>query len=819
MYEEPGPTFATLLRHFRIAAGLTQEDLAQRSGLTTRGIRRLETGDRKTPRQETVRLLSAALGLNTADATTLHRAARPGSATLMDDRLTAPIARFASAVPVPLTTFIGREQVIEDIIDSIRDVQTRLLTITGPPGVGKTRIAIEVGQRLIPHFNGSVAFVSLAQVTEPALVMSQIIQAIDANHGAREADVERLIAIIGTSRALLTLDNMEHVLDAALDLPQLLAHCPGLTVLATSRIPLSISGEHRAQIPGLTLSGNGYGFEHNDRAEAEELFLKRAREAGARLELVPGSAPVVAEICRRLDGLPLAIELAAARLPAWSLADLAAGIESILPELHSGPRDQPERLQTMVRSIEWSYSLLSSDEQRLLRRLAVFRGGFDAEAASAVAAWTRESDRPVSEDTAIRRALTALVDKNLVTCLSGPGETGRFGLLEMIREFATSLLQETGELAHTRQAHAQHYMASAQQQTWRHWIGSESGIQDGFADELPNFREALVWYESSAQPEYMLALASRLLRLWLRSTHAREGRGWLTRGIETAPDAPPSERALGYMALAQTSSYVGDHERAGREYAEALREATASDDPFMIAWSSIANASMANYEGDFAKGRRMALQAQAVLAQIDEEAQRQAIAAYIPSALGRAEHGLGNLEAADEHFRNGARQCSELGQMRGHARVVSAWGTLAVDQGNLPLALERFQASVALASDCDDDILVATNLRMLAAVLALTGSTEHAARLLGAVDSFEKSAGPLVMATAMDRRVQEQGVALLHQAIDREDIARAKAEGNRRTPIEAAAEVDGSLTDGSGFADDNTRRLAQSNLVSTPPEF
>jgi predicted ATPase len=410
------------------------------------------------------------------------------------------------------------------------------LTLTGPGGVGKTRLALAIADDAAPSFADGVAFVDLAPLRDPALVLPAVAQRLGVREGGGLALADAVATFLKPRRVLLLLDNVEHLLAAAPGVATLLAACPALQVLATSRAPLRLLGEQLLPVPPLALPDPAAPPALADLAvtEAVTLFVQRARAVAPGFALSEANAAAVAEVCARLDGLPLALELAAARLRLLSPQALLALLTRRLRVLTGGERDRPDRQRALRDTLAWSHDLLPADARVVFRRLAVFAGGFDLEAARAVAAG------PETDALAVLEALGTLVDHGLAHEVQAPGGEPRFGMLETVREFAEERLAECGEADATARRHALHFLAlveraapalaEAWSPAWLERLGAEHG----------NLRAALAWLEAGGEPEAFLRLVEALYHFWLIRCHYREGLAWLERAL-ARDGGPPSE--------------------------------------------------------------------------------------------------------------------------------------------------------------------------------------------------------------------------------------------------------------------------------------
>jgi len=457
----------------------------------------------------------------------------------------APAASDATSVPrnsLPsrLTSFVGRERELAEL-ERLSET-CRLLTLTGPGGCGKTRLALELVTRLAPTYPDGVCVVSLAPLGDPSLVLSTIAESIGVRGVTGEPLSETIARWIGERRVLLVLDNFEHLIEAALAVADLLGACPHLTAIVTSRQVLRLQGEQAFPVPSLTVPDrtgtppSGVDVVSTVTAsEAGRLFVERARSVQPGFQLDPSTAVAIAEICARLDGLPLAIELAAARVRVLTPPAMVDRLDRRLPLLTGGARDLPHRQQTLRDTIAWSHGLLDEDERRLFRRLSVFMGGFTLGAGSWVSGFGDDEDAPVLLNTQNLAPKTfdvmaSLVDKSLIVQQAGLGGEPRFTMLETIREFAVEQLQAAGEEAAVRRRHLSWFTAFAEQ-FQPGTFGPDGPLWlDRVAAELDNLRAALTWSLTDAlgsSAHEGLRLAGALQQFWVFRDHLAEGAHWL----------------------------------------------------------------------------------------------------------------------------------------------------------------------------------------------------------------------------------------------------------------------------------------------------
>jgi predicted ATPase/class 3 adenylate cyclase len=550
-------------------------------------------------------------------------------------------------LPMPVTTFVGRERQIEEI--KSRLAVSRLLTLTGPGGTGKTRLSIRVAEELLDEYRDGCWFVPLDVLREADLVPSAIASALGVRVPGDRLAIDALNAWLAERQLLLVLDNFEQVTAAGPLIGQMLAAAPGLKVLATSRIPLHIYGENEYAVPPLAtvaeLRAAAHDPERLSTYEAVRLFIERAVGAKSDFTVNNSNAPAVAEICARLDGLPLAIELAAARVKLLSPGQILARLETNLGVLATSAQDLPERQKTMRGAIEWSFELLSADEQKLFERLSVFRGGFTLDSAEAVAL-----DAALAID--IFDGVVSLADKSLLRTVEAGSET-RFAMLETIREYATERLNAAADGDAIRRVHAHHYFALAMASEGHLTALDQGEWLDRLEREHDNLRAALSRAPALGLLDEALNAAGAIWRFWQQRGHFTEARTIYDR-LLAHPGAAPAARAKALVGGGGIAYWQNDFSVVGPWYAEAVELYKSAGDDAGTAEALFNYSYVPLLEGDLPEAARIAREAVEVFARVGDEmgvAKAEQVAAFVDYYSASPEASIALLEKASEIYR------------------------------------------------------------------------------------------------------------------------------------------------------------------------
>jgi excisionase family DNA binding protein len=826
---------------------LTVQQAAAALGISTRTVRRaIRSGDlRATKRRGMFRIASEDLA-HYQEVQAAHLRPLPRLLRLVPSQ---PEPATANCLPTPATRLIGRQREVAAVLDLLHSPDDpRLVVLTGPGGVGKSRLAVEVAAAAADAFTDGLAFISLAPIRDPALVAVTIAKAI----GVREARDKTLVSQIGaqlaTKHQLLVLDNFEHLMEAGALTGELLATCSRLTMLVTSRERLRLSGEHVFPVLPLTVPGveesRSRGVEkgptwNGGRRKAEggrreiedsaavQLFVARARAVDPGFVLTQENALVVAEICRRLDGLPLAIELAAARSAVLPPAALLGRLDRRLPLLTGGPRDVPARQRTLRDAIAWSYELLTPEERALFRRLAMFVGGFTLEAAEHVGGSLRSREEEGGRCAPLLGLdlVTSLVDKSLLQRTADSDAAPRFVMLETIREYGLEQLHAHGETSAAQQRHAAYYLSYAETTAAKLRGREQAAHLERLEAEHDNLRAAMAWsLGAPGRVGTALRLVGALHWFWYLSGHSSEGRRWLEAALtqSAAKTSTPVRLAVltseGFPASYQDdNSVVRDRLRESIALGRALRDvpgvAYALDSLGLGDFFQVGSGELRPLveecitllrEADDQLGLATSLCTLGMVAIVNLEPDA-AVAPLVeglaisralgdPWALARAllySGELARLRGNDEQARQFYEESLSLYRALDHkgmaAIVAHNLGYIAQRQGNLRHGLACFAEALAEHVMSGDRHNVACCVGGIAGMAAFLGRQEQAARLFGAADDIFASTGSSIW--PIDKVDYERNLGAVRADLSEEAFTSAYAAGQALTLEEAVAEA------------------------------
>jgi predicted ATPase/DNA-binding XRE family transcriptional regulator len=763
--EETGAVaFGSLLKQHRRNAWLTQEELAERSGLSVRTIRGLERGEGHSPRPDTVILLGRALNLSEEDHHLLVVAARQRGV------VTGPAASPSSSLPSPSTPLVGREEELTEVMSLLGRREARLLTLTGTGGVGKSRLAIQAAQDTAGLFADGVVFVALAPLSDPALVIPTVARSLGLRESEGQTAREALHAYLREKQLLLLLDNFEHLLEAAPEVAWLIESCPDLTLLATSRAPLRVRGEQEYPVPPLELPSSTLSQAPEDVVDSPSgrLFVERAKAVSPAFELTSDNSRAVAAICCRLAGLPLALELAAVRARFLDPEALLARLDQVLSA--GWARDLPERQQTMSATLDWSYDLLSEPERVVFRRLSVFSGGFSLEAAEAVSA--NEGD--------VLNHLGRLVEQSLVRVEPNEAKT-RYGMLEPVRQYALERLQESDEEEQARTRHASYFVALAERAQPQLWKTDQLEWLDLLESESDNLRAALSWTVERGHGEVGLRLSVALQRFWSVRGYLEEGRRWLETALSACPSPEPAIRAQALHGIGRMALQQGDRTLADRVLQESLALRQSLDDKGGMAASLQGLAEVALWERDYERAAMLCTESVALRRELDD---KQGLATSL-NISGLVETQRGDHEQALALHEEGLAVARQVGDKWAVAVHLDNLGWATLGQGGHERAARLFGEALKLNSELGEKWLSADCLDGLARVASVHGSPIRAARLWGAAKASSEGIGAL--AAPLDQTAYDRHVAAARAQLDEAAFDTAWTEGRSLTFEQAVA--------------------------------
>jgi predicted ATPase len=596
------------------------------------------------------------------------------------------------SIPVQRTGFVGRETEIAAVKELLLRDDVRLVTVTGPGGIGKTRFAVEVANTLVEHLPGGILFVALSGVSDAGQLAPVIVQALKLREAGGQSPLEILDKYLQDSQRapmLLLLDNFEHLAAAAPTVAEILAMGPRLKILVTSRAALHVYGEREYPIAPLALPDKRTILNLEDLAQspAVALFVQRAVAAKPDFELNKENAAAIAEICARLDGLPLAIELAAARVKVLSPSAMKTRLASRLQLLTGGAQDMPQRQRTLRAAMDWSHELLSAAEQKLFRRLAVFAGGCTLESAEAVC----DASADLGLDTL--DGMSSIVDKSLLRQLEQPNGESRYAMLETIREYAFEKLKASGEEAATKRSRAAYCLVLAEEGAAAHSGAMEAEWLERFTLEHDNFRASLEWLVETGEAEWGMRLGAALFRFWEVREYFAEGRHWLDKVLKLPASAKTNKaRGRALFAAGVLAYGQGDYAHANSQLRESLEIARESSDKQAVAVSLNALALIARESGDMRSARSLSEQ---TLAQWRELGDQNTVARAL-SNLANVAKLEGDHKQALDLYAECVAVFRDLGDETGLAWTLNYQGDVARDQGELYVARALNEQSLAI---------------------------------------------------------------------------------------------------------------------------
>jgi predicted ATPase/DNA-binding XRE family transcriptional regulator len=769
-------SFGAQLRALRESAGFTQEELATIAGLSVHAVSALERGERRRPHLETVRALSAALDLTTAARDTLIASARPPAPAAAVDELSGV------SLPVPLTPLLGRESDVETLRRWLTDPAARLITLVGPGGVGKTRLGLELARVIAEEGADRVVFVSLAAIRDVPFVASAIAEALGLADVTAVDFVKRARAACEGHATLMLLDNFEQVLSAAPLVADLLMSIASLRVVVTSRGPLHVRGEREYVVGPLGLMHGSEAMPPADLAQtaAVRLFLERVRDVQPEFRLTATNGATVTAICRRLDTLPLALELAAPWVKVLSLEELLRRLTDDVLLSTVGPRDLPERQQTMNATVAWSYGLLGPNEQRAFRRFGALPGLFPIDAAAAVLAG-REGVAAGYDDALL--ATANLMDK----CLLLRADTSviatcpLYYMLDTVRTYAGRELAASGERDDAMEGLVRYCTAEAGRAADGLVGPAQAEWLDRVREDLESYRGALAWLIERGRPVEAIGIAWSLMFFWLIRGYTGEGLLWYEQ-IRNQPSVPPAAESRALVGTAVMCYMQGDLSRARGVLTRAMQLARDSSDGEIVAYAEIMFGHVEHAEGNLDVARDHFTRSRKSFETL-----------AIRWGVGNALSGLAGVVLATGDAEHAERL---LDQATSVLRGVGPWflvvtlyvrATVAARRGSPDEAIALVREALTCIRDLQDKFTFVATLVPLAVAAVLKGDDAWAARILGARDAVIERTG----ITLIDRPVRD-----LREETERD--ARARLGPNRWAHAYAAgrtASIDAILRD------------------------
>lgn len=779
------PSFGDWLKQRRKTLGLTQHDLARRIGCALITIQKIEAGDRR-PSMQIAERLAAHLEVTSEEHPAFVAWARMEQ---MQMDLSAPAGPHVpwrmrdnppSNLPTPLTQLIGRKREVAGVRALLLRKDVRLVTLTGAPGIGKTRLGIQVASELQNSFADGVYFVALAPIYKPDLVVSSIAQVLGVREATNRPTWEALRKTLRNKQMLLLLDNFEQVLSAAPALAELLMNCPQLKLLVTSRAVLHLSGEHEFIVPPLVLPELERlpPVSKLRRYPSIALFVHQAQAVSADFALTETNAPAVAEICIRLDGLPLAIQLAAARSKLFSPQALLCQLSDRLMLLAGGPQDLPARQRTLRDAIGWSYDLLDVPEQTLLRRLVVFVGGCDLAAAEAVC--NAKSDLSIT----VLDGVASLIHKSMLRREVDTDGEPRFTLLETIREYGLEQLDASGEVEAVRHQHANYYLQLAEVAASEHLGERQIRSFAQLACEQDNLRAALQYAIDKGEIDIAARLLIAVVKFWELRGYWSEARHWVMRVLDHSSALPARLRALLLSSAGGLAMDQGDFDVACLYIQESLELYRTLGDMRSVMVMLCNLGMLAIQQEDTVQALQYMEDGLAIAREIGKAID----IAFALRNLATLRLHQGKYEQAKVYLNESLSVHRDLKNIVGIAGMLRRLGVVEYMQGNYRLAQAHFVNGLRLCYKIRSLSSMMACLAGIAAVMAEQGQLKQAARLCGAVEAIIKTA-QAVHEDPVSQANFERTTTMLRARLGAAMFAALSAEGQAMSLEDAVGEA------------------------------
>jgi predicted ATPase/transcriptional regulator with XRE-family HTH domain len=813
-------TFDLWVKQRRMSLGLTRKELAERVGCSAITIVKIEGGARR-PSRQIAELLAGSLNIPPDERDAFIEFARVGrrmpaggipSLGVLDGGSSRPALRQRpNNLPAQRTTFIGRPEVTS-VVELLRRPGTRLLTLNGPPGIGKTRLSLQVSGVMLDDFADGVFFVPLAPISDPDLVLPTIAQALAVRDAGDQQLVDTLKSYLRERQMLLVLDNFEQVTAAASLVGELLSAAPELKIVITSRELLHLYGEQDFPVPPMAVPRPEEQIDENwTQYEALQLFSERASTAQYGFSMSAEEVRLAAQICAHLDGLPLAIELAAVRVRDLPLGEMLANIGDKMALLAKGPVDLPPRQRTLRGAIGWSYDLLSESDRAMFRQLSVFAGGCTLEVAhEAISGQWKPQDAmagmvpPTAAE--LRPALLALVGKNLLR-LEGSTEAPRYVMLETVRDYAREMLSESGEADALERWHVAHFLEMAERAAPQLKGTQQAAWLERLETEHDNLRAALASALRMGDAETALRFGSALWKFWLGRGYLSEGSRWLSLALSleagssaTANDAMKLARVGAIKGAGNLAFSMDNYEGARELYEEALRLSKELDDK--LSMGQLLN-NLSLVELTASRYDRVLALCEESLALKREIGDKEGIAATLGN-LALMAQDRGNYEWAHSLQEESYAIRLELGDKRSLAIAMNGLGASTLALGNPAAARHLHEEAVLIAEELGDEFVAALSLINLGEVARYEGRYEEAISYNERAEAIDRELGHAqdlaIVLHNLAQIARRQGDCVRAIALLKESLSIRNESGNKRGIIECLAALGGAAAEGGEYA-------------------